>query len=89
MWRLSKADLQRVLDSLWDSLEPDTDRIVANIQILPLIKNPDTLPYQYLDDTKEFFIKNLPDCLIPKKKFGANEKLSCHFCGYKVKLSQM
>jgi len=88
-WRLSKTDLQRVLDSLWDSLEPDTDRIVGNVHMLPLIKNPDTLPYQYLDGTKEFFIKNLPDCLIPKKKFGANEKLSCHFCRDKVKLSQM
>jgi hypothetical protein len=26
-WQLSNVDLQNVLDSLWDSLEPDTDRV--------------------------------------------------------------
>lgn len=50
-WRLSKADLQRVLDSLWDSLEPDTDNIIGNVHMLLSIKNPDALRYQCPDDT--------------------------------------
>ena len=49
--------------------------------MLPFIENPDALPYQCLDNTKEFFMKNLPACLIPKKKFTANEKLSYYLCG--------
>ena len=89
IWRLSKVDLQRVLDSLWDSLEPDTDNIIGNVHMLLSIKNPDALPYRCPDNTKEFCIRNLPDCLIPKTKFSANDKLSCHFCRDKVKLSQM
>jgi hypothetical protein len=56
----------------------DTDRIIAIVHMLPLIKNPDALPYQCRYNTKGFFMKNMPDCLIPKKKFSANEKLSCY-----------
>jgi len=88
-WRLSSKDLQTVLDSLWDSLEPQTDRIMGNVHMLPSIKNSDALPYQHLDGRKEFFMKDLPDCLTPKEKYSANDKLSCHFCREKVKLSQM
>ena len=50
------------------SLEHYTDNLIGNIHMLLSMKNPDTLPYQSPDDTREFFIKNLPDCLIPKKK---------------------
>jgi len=88
-WRLSSKDLQTVLDSLWDSLEPQTDRIIGNVHMLPSIKNPDALPYQCLNGRNELFMKDLPDCLIPKAKHSANDKLSCHFCKEKVKLSQM
>ena len=44
-WQLSKMDLQNVLDSLWDSLEPDTERVVGNAHLLLSTKNPDALPY--------------------------------------------
>ena len=63
-----------------DSLEPDTDNLIGNIHMLLSMKNP--------DDIREFFIKNLPDCLIPKKKFSANDKLFCHICKDKMKFSQ-
>ena len=88
-WRLSSKDLQTVLDFLWDSLEPQTDRIIGNTHMLLSIKNPNALPYQHLDGTKEFFMKDLPNHLIPKEKYSANDKISCHFCREKVKLSQM
>ena len=39
-WWLSNVDLQNVLDSLWDSFEPDTDRVVGNAHLLFSIKKP-------------------------------------------------
>ena len=54
-WRLSKMDLQNVLDSLWDSLKPDTDKVVGNVHLLLSTKNSNALPYQHpIDGTKYF-----------------------------------
>jgi hypothetical protein len=54
-WRLSQVDLQRVFNSLWDSLEPDTERVVANAQLLLSSKNLEALPYRGVSNTKHFF----------------------------------
>jgi len=89
-WQLSNVDLQNVLDSLWDSLEPDTDRVVGNAHLLLSIKNPNGLPYHHpTDGTKYFFVTSLPDSLKPQEKHDANDKLTCHFCREEVKLSKM
>ena len=89
-WRLSTTDLQNVLDSLWDSLEPDTDRVVGNAHLLLSTKNPDGLPYCHpTNGTKYFFVTTLPDSLKVQKKHNANDKLPCYFCREEVKLSKM
>ena len=47
--------LMNVLDSLWDSLEPDTDKVVENVHLLLSTKNSNALLYQYpIDGTKYF-----------------------------------
>jgi hypothetical protein len=89
-WQLSKMDLQNVLNSLWDSLEPDTDRVVRNAYPLLSTKNPDALPYRNpIDGSKHFFMITLPDSLKLQEKHDANDKLPCHFCREEVKLSKM
>jgi hypothetical protein len=89
-WRLSKNDLQNVLDSLWDSLEPDTDRIVGNVHLLLPTKNLIALPYRHpIDGTKYFLVTTLLDFLKPQEKHDTNDKLLCHFCKEEVKLSKM
>ena len=51
---------------------------------LTTFNNPQTQKHP-----EEFFMKDLPNCLILKEKYSANDKISCHFCREKVKLSQM
>ena len=66
-WWLSNVDLQNVLDSLWDSFEPDTDRIVGNAHLLFSIKKPNGLPYHHpTDGTQYFFVTSLPDSRKPQ-----------------------
>ena len=83
-WQLSSKDLQTVLDLLYESLEPQTDRIIGNTHMLLSIKNPDALPYQHLDGAKEFFIKDLPNSLIPKEKYSANDSYLVTFAEWKL-----
>ena len=79
-----------MLDSLWDSFEPDTDRVVGNAHLLFSIKKPNGLPYHHsTEGTKYFFVTSLPDSLKPQEKHGANDNLTCHFCREEVKLSKM
>ena len=44
-WKLASTDLHAVLTSLWESLEPETEKIIGNVELLPTINNPDSLPY--------------------------------------------
>ena len=62
-----------MLDSLWGSLEPDTDRVVGNAHLLLSIKNPNGLPYRHpTDGTKYFFVTSLPDSLKPQENIVSN-----------------
>ena len=45
-WRLASIELCTVLASLLESLEPETEKIIGNVVLLPSINNPDVLPYQ-------------------------------------------
>ena len=33
------------LGVLWDTLEPDSENILGNVELLPYISNPAALPY--------------------------------------------
>jgi len=48
-WRIPSQQLQLVLDDLWDSLEPESEKILGNVGLLPSINNPATLPYHDID----------------------------------------
>jgi len=36
-WRLQSQQLQLVLDALWDSLEPESEKILGNVGLLPSV----------------------------------------------------
>jgi len=38
-WKLESTNLHAVLNSLWESLEPDTEKIIGNVELLPIINN--------------------------------------------------
>jgi len=88
-WKLASTDLHAVLNSLWESLEPETEKIIGNVELLPTINNPDSLPYHDHSSNDIFFVENLPECLIPRQKLTGKDKISCFFCGEEMTLSKM
>ena len=45
-WKLASHDLWAVIDSLWESLEPNTEKIFGHVESLPSINNSSSLPYR-------------------------------------------
>ena len=45
-WRIPSEQLQMALGVLWDTLEPDSEKILGNVELLPSISNPAALPYR-------------------------------------------
>jgi len=64
-WKLASTDLHAVLNSLWESLEPETEKIIGNVELLPMINNSGSLPYYNHSNDETLFVENLPECLIP------------------------
>src|SRR6202050_3486679 len=88
-WKLASTDLHAVLDSLWESLEPETKKKIGNVELLPIINNPDSLPYHDYSNNDTLFVENLPECLIPRQKLTSKDKISCLFCGEGMTLNKM
>jgi hypothetical protein len=88
-WKLASSDLHAVLDSLWESLEPETEKIIGNVELLPIINNSDSLPYHDHNNNDTLFIENLLECLIPQRKLTSKDKISCLLCGEGMTLNKM
>ena len=88
-WKLASTDLHAVLDSLWESLEPETEKIIGNVELLPTINNSDSLSYHDHSDNDTLFVKNLPECLIPQQKLGSKDRISCFLCKEEMTLNKM
>ena len=88
-WKLAAVELTSILDSMWELLEPETEKVIGNAELLPFINNPTALPYQDIDGIHSLLIKNIPDCLVPRTKYGAKEIISCLLCGEDMMLSKM
>jgi hypothetical protein len=76
-WKLASTNLHAVLNSLWESLEPETEKIIGNVELLPTINNPDSLPYHDHNNHVTLFVAKLPECLIPQQKLVSKDKISC------------
>jgi len=88
-WKLASTNLHAVLDSLWESLEPETEKIIGNVELLPTINNSNSLPYHDHSDNDTLFVKNLPECLIPQQKLGSKDRISCFHCKEEMTLNKM
>jgi hypothetical protein len=88
-WKLASKELYTVLNSLWELLEPETEKIIGNVAMLPIVYGSQQLPYQDFGEEEAFFIPNLPECLIPPKKLGSKDRIDCHLCGEKMMLNKM
>jgi hypothetical protein len=88
-WKLASTDIHAVLDSLWESLEPETEKIIGNVELLPTINNSNSLPYCDHSNNVTLFVENIPECLIPHQKLVSKDKILCFLCGKVMKLNNM
>jgi len=86
-WKLASTDLHAVLDSLWESLEPETEKIMGNVELLLTVSN--SLPYHDCSNNDALYVENLPECLIPQQKLVSTDKISCFLCGEVINLNKM
>ena len=84
-----KIGIRVSINSLWESLEPETEKIIGNVELLPIINDPDSLPYHDHSNNDTLFVENLPECLIPRQKLTSKDKISCLFCGEGMTLNKM
>jgi hypothetical protein len=88
-WRIPSQQLQLVLDDLWDSLEPESEKILGNVGLLPSINNTATLPYHDIDGEESLLVKYIPDSLLSQKKHSGKDILPCLICGEEMALKDM
>jgi hypothetical protein len=88
-WRIPSEQLELALDALWDSLEPESEKILGNVALLPSITNPAALPYRDIDGNESLLVKNVPGCLLPQQKHSGKDILPCSLCGELTILKDM
>ena len=88
-WRIPSQQLQFALDTLWDSLEPESEKILGNVELLPSITNLAALPYRDINGDESLLVKDIPDCLLPQKKHSGKDILPCFLCGEEMALKDM
>ncbi|KAF6752932.1 hypothetical protein DFP72DRAFT_814901 [Ephemerocybe angulata] len=80
-WRLSHTSLLEASKSAWTSLNPETEEIVTNINLLHPISNQARFPYLKESGQPQFVIEDIPKQLreiTPVKR--ANSKVACFLC---------
>ncbi|KAJ6449180.1 hypothetical protein C8R45DRAFT_1131162 [Mycena sanguinolenta] len=75
-------ELTELLALAWDMLDPESEQIHANIEMLHYITNP-CLPYCSLH------VSNVPAHLRPKVKLNSSDSIACYICDTTMKLSLM
>jgi hypothetical protein len=45
-WAVTTEELEAVMQYAWERLDPNGENITANLNLLPVIKNPNALPYR-------------------------------------------
>jgi hypothetical protein len=71
-WKLASTNLHAVLKSLWESLEPETEKIIGNVELLPFMQNHvESHVLHALHDTEDPQVCHL-------RPIGENP---CKFCG--------
>ena len=63
-WKLTSTNLHAVFNSLWESLEPETENIIGNVELLPMITAI----------IKHYLLKTFQNVLFPNKNLLAQTK---------------
>ena len=81
-WRVSATELQFVLKFLWDSLEPESEKILGNVELLHSINNS-ALPYHDINGNESLMVEDVPNVLTLRQKLSGKDKVPCLLCGQK------
>ena len=85
-WRIPSVQLQLAFDILWDSLEPESEKILGNVALLPSITNP---AYCDIDESESLLVKDISGFLLPQQKYSGKDILHCLLCGELTVLKDM
>ncbi|KAF8165171.1 hypothetical protein B0H34DRAFT_830366, partial [Crassisporium funariophilum] len=85
VWSLEHSDLITTLKDAWESLNPDADEIITNVELLPEIFG-EGLPYKTSVGIPNFMIDNPP---VQLEKLAAKDQVPCKLCGKILRLNQM
>jgi hypothetical protein len=88
-WKLASDDLWAAIDCLWESLEPNSEKIFGNAESLPSSNNPSSLPYHDTNGIETFLLESIPDGVIPKPKLDPKKPVECCLCAEKIVLNKM
>ena len=80
-WQVPST-LQSVLRFLWDSLKPESEKILGNVELLHSINNP-ALPCHNIDGNESLIVEDILDFLIPREKLSGKDKVPCLLCRQK------
>ncbi|KAH6887772.1 hypothetical protein BKA70DRAFT_1235749, partial [Coprinopsis sp. MPI-PUGE-AT-0042] len=77
-WRLTESELEVTMKASWQSLDPQTDEIISNVDSLPTLGTHSRFPYRDMHGALKLTITELPGLLrdIPPAR-RANTKLPC------------
>ncbi|KAJ7498376.1 hypothetical protein B0H11DRAFT_1856325 [Mycena galericulata] len=87
-WTIPAKELRDVMDFAWQMLDPESEQVLANIEMLPQVVNP-SLPYRDSSGNNSLHVHDVPPQLTPKVKLGAQDLITCFTCEGQVKLSAM
>jgi hypothetical protein len=91
LWALSNASLEEIMEHAWNELNPDSDEIMSNIDLLPKVLESPDLPYRIDGIHLSCLIINstkLP-INIQTSRFDPMSIVPCHLCPQSLKLRDM
>ncbi|KAH9923817.1 uncharacterized protein B0H18DRAFT_934574 [Fomitopsis serialis] len=86
-WSYIASDLHDALDIAWDALGSESEELMANVAMLPVLETGE-LPYTSRHDEPQFIVVDLPAHLTVEKKSGST-KVTCFICGESETIAQM
>jgi len=81
LWSLKNSDLLEVLDEAWDALNPSSDEVMSNIELLPEIFATQHLPYRLQDGSLQLYLSEdkLPFQL-RREASNPDTQVTCTLC---------
>jgi hypothetical protein len=99
-WSFQHEELQTVLEEAWEALRPETDEIIDNLELLPMVMSSETFPYCPDASLAPPYLYNMPNSSgngesesLPsgdvQASIGRNDKIPCKLCNHDFILADM